>query len=178
MTIHVITPYSREKSLGKSYNESCRLIPTHDWICLMDYDTLLLTPDAISIMYEYVERFPEAGLLTAYTNRIHPTSPQLLDKKVNDCPDILWHMKKAEQMKELLYQGTELTGNVSGFLMLISKKTWMEFPFTETGGCLGVDTDYWKRLIAAGKKIIRMDGLYVFHNYRLLAGHKSKSHLL
>lgn len=175
--IHILTPYSLSKDLGKVYNDACRLIPDDHWICLTDYDTLFLTPDAISIMHEYVRRNPEAGLLTPFTNRIHPTSPQLLGGKVSEVPDISWHIKKAEAQKEFLYQVTEIEKNVSGFVMLFSKKTWNEVKFREGAGCLGVDTMFWKELKAKGKKMLRMDGLYVWHTYRLNTNINDKTHL-
>lgn len=178
MTIHILTPYSLSKDLGLAYNQACRPIPDNDWICLTDYDTLFLTSDSINIMYEYVRLNPDAGLLTPFTNRIHPTSPQLLDGKVSEVPDIKWHIEKAERQKELLYQTTELEKNISGFVMLFSKKTWNEVQFREGGGCLGVDTIFWRALKRAGKKILRMDGLYVFHTYRITQGIDNKKHLL
>lgn len=179
MTIHLLTPFSQTKDLGYAYNQSCALVPDGDWICLQDHDTMLLTPDAVNIMYGYIERNPTAGMLTCYTNRIHPTSPQLLNGKMSPKPDIDWHIKKAIWMqKEMGFQTTELHENISGFLMLFSKETWKQHPFIENGGCLGVDTAWWRELKAAGKTILRMDSIYIFHIYRLTNGIKNKTHLL
>lgn len=179
MKIHIQIPFSPEKDLGKSYNEACSLVPEGDWICLLDHDVMFLTPDAINIMYEYVRRNPTAGLLTCYTNRIHSISPQLLCgfSEVHST-NITHHINVAEKQKQHLYETTDLRKNVSGFLMLFSKETWKKHQFIEGIGCLGVDTAFWQSLVAAGKKILRMDGLYVFHVYRLSNGINNKSHLL
>ncbi len=63
-------------------------------------------------------------------------------------------------------------------LMLLSKKAWKENPFTEDLKCLGVDSEISIRLREQGKTILRMDGLYVWHTYRLMNGIRDKQHLL
>jgi GT2 family glycosyltransferase len=178
MKIHVTIPFSREKDLGKAYNEACSMIGDDDWICLLDHDVMFLTPDAINIMYGYVERYPDAGMLTCFTNRIHPSSPQLY-QGISDQTDIIHHINVAGMLRisNRDYETTPLHSNISGFLMLISKKTWMEIRFVEGVGCLGVDTKFWQALIQKGKKILRMNGLYVFHQYRLQQGISNKDHL-
>lgn len=173
-----MVPFSTSKNLGAAYNEACALVPDGDWICLLDHDVMFLTPDAINIMYGYVERNPDAGLMTCFTNRIHPISPQLLCGfgEVHST-NIIHHINVAEKQKQHLYEATELFKHISGFLMLFKKETWKEHPFKEGIGCLGVDTAFWQSIVASGKKILRMDGLYVFHIYRLQNGINSKDHL-
>jgi GT2 family glycosyltransferase len=175
--VHITIPFSIEKNLGKAYNEAMQLIPDDDWMCFLDYDAMLLTPDAPAILHEYATRYPDAALLTCYTNRIHQTSQQLLFGQINENDSMRWHLQQAIKQKEQLYQVSPIHRNVSGFLMLISKKSWLRFPFSETGECLGVDTEYWKRLREAGQKMYRMDGLYCWHTYRLLNGINDKTHL-
>lgn len=174
-----MTPFDTGKNLGRAYNEMCSQVPEGDWICLLDHDVMFLTSDAINIMYGYVERYYDAGLLTCLTNRIHHSSQQLLlTPQGMDNTDIRYHMNVAERQKENLYDVYELHQNVSGFLMLFSRDTWKKHPFTEGIGCLGVDTAFWQELVENGKKILRMNGLYVFHIYRLSHGVNNKSHLL
>lgn len=178
MKIHILIPFATDKDLGKAYNEGCSLVPDGDWICLLDHDVMFLTPDSINIMYGYVERNPDAGLLTCYTNRIHPISPQLLCG-FGDVggTNIIHHINVAEKQKQKLYNVTPLDKNISGFLMLFSKETWKQHPFKEGAGCLGIDTAFWQAIVGAGKKILRMDGLYVWHTYRLQNGINNKDHL-
>lgn len=178
--IHIVTPYSNEKNLGKAYNQSMALIPDNDWACILDYDTLLLTPDIGIILSKYSEIFEnseDVRMLTCFTNRIHPMSKQLLNNKINDNADVRVHIQIAEKQKQYLYQTTELDV-FSGFLMLMKKEWWYEQQFTEDLKCLGVDSNYRERLAGRGKKIMRMDGLYVWHTYRLMNGIKDKAHLL
>jgi GT2 family glycosyltransferase len=178
MKVHILKPYSIEKNLGRAYNESVSLIPDGDWACLMDYDTMFLTPDCGKILHDYAIAFPVAGLFTCLTNRIHPLAKdQLYLGDVNEDTDIRAHIKIAEKVKQDLYDTTTLNIPISGFLMMIKKETWKDVKFTEDKKCLGVDNDYCYRLMDNGRSIVRMDGLYVFHTYRLQNGIGNKEHL-
>lgn len=177
--IHVTIPYRIDKNLGKAYNDAFENCPDGDWLCLMDWDVMLLTPNAISIMHDYVTLFPETGIFTCWTNRIHPGAKQQLWPDMYEVKNIDLHIHTAQNVLEWnRNKVTELNKHISGFLMLISKKTWNDFKFTENTKCLGVDNEYSDRILNAGKNILRMDALYVFHQYRMINGIKDKSHLL
>lgn len=179
MKVHIIKPYSIEKNLGKAYNESMRLIPEDDWACLMDYDTMFLTPDCGQILHEYVMKYDFAGLFTCFTNRIHPmATSQLLDGLLSENYNVDYHIERAYNQKRKLFTVTDIKREISGFLMMISKQTWNEIKFQESGKCLGVDNDFSLRVLGAGKHILRMDGLYIFHQYRMKNGIKDKTHLI
>lgn len=177
--IHVITPFRSDKNLGKAYNHAMLLFQPGDWVCLIDHDVLFLTPDAIAIMEEYTKRFPKAGILTCFASRLHPASKgQLLGNVCSENDSIRHHIKIAEERKRDLYKVTEINNPIGGFLMLVRWATWESFPFNEDKKCLGVDNDFSKKILDAGGKILRMDGLYVWHSYRLIGGYRDKKHLL
>ncbi len=180
MKIHISIPYSREKNLGKAYNEEMARVPDGDWACLIDHDVQFLTPDAINHLYGYVEQYPDTGIFTCFTNRLHPLATnQLLGERVSENSDIKYHQKLAEHNKIFLYQAKELNKHISGFLMLMKKETWLSAgKFRENKLCLGVDNDFSDTVLSIGKTIRRMDGIYVWHSYRLQNGIKDKSHLL
>lgn len=176
--IHVATPYSTDKNLGAAYNNFIKLIPEEDWICLIDYDVLFLLPQTISHFYKYIELYPECDLFTCYANRSHENSrQQLLAGKISSNADMYYHIDLAKKQESNLYKATELKGNISGFLMILSKKLWNEIKFIDNGKSLGVDTDYSNRLAEKDKRVYRMDGVYVWHTYRLINGVNDKSHL-
>ncbi len=178
MNVHIIKPYSLTKDLGFVYNEAMSRIPDGDWACLMDYDTAFLTPDCGVILHNYAEKYPEAGLLTCYTNRIHPkATAQLLGGAIAESTDLQILTEIAHTQRNFLYQATVIEHEVSGFLMMVSKATWNEVKFQEGDKCLGVDNNYCWDLFKKGKSIYRMDGLYVLHLYRLKNGITDKSHL-
>ncbi len=166
--IRVRTPYRTDKNLGKAYNDEFRLCPEQDWLCLIDHDVMFLTPDAIAIMEDYITRYPDIGLFTCFTNRIHPLSTwQLYLNAPSNHDSVSTWMAIAEEVKQGDRTITMINDIVSGFLMLISKKTWNEIPFSEDGLCLGVDNDFCRRLLANNKIIARMNKVLVWHTYRL-----------
>lgn len=178
MKVHVMIPYSLDKNLGKAYNEAMTLIGKDDWACLLDYDVQLLTPDTIEILHRYAELYPDA-LLTCSTNRVHPiNTEQLYQKRLSENADMKYHILTAEALKLKGMSVTEITKHLSGFLMLLSKRMWEDVKFSEDGKCLGVDTDYFRKLKTANKKVLRMDNVYVWHAYRLINGVNDKKHLL
>lgn len=179
MKVHVCTPYSIEKNLGKAYNEAMAVIPKGDWACLIDHDVVFLLPDQIKHLHDYVGLFPDTGIFTCLTNRLHPAAnDQLLGGQVTNNPNIDHHINRAEKQKRHLYQVTEINHHISGFLMMISKSTWNNIKFTEDKKCLGVDNEFSDAVLDSGRNILRMDGIYVFHQYRIMKGIKDKSHLV
>jgi GT2 family glycosyltransferase len=177
--IHVKIPFAEDKNLGRAYNQAFDNVPDGDWVCLIDHDVLFLTPDAINLMYEYVRSFPETGIFTCYTNRIHPLSvEQLLNGQVSENFSIDFHTQLAYNQKRFGVTVTEIKHVISGFLMLVSKQTWEKIKFPEHGKCLGVDNLFSQGVLNEGKKIYRMDSLYVWHSYRMTNGIKDKTHLV
>jgi hypothetical protein len=174
MNVHICIPYSIEKNLGKVYNETMSRIPDGDAACFIDYDVQLLTPDAGKIIHDYINLYPEY-LLTCFTNRaITWARPQLLTGVPSEDTDIRNHIDLAYKQKEHLYKTTPITHDISGFLMVLTKTFWDKNKFPDNGKCLGVDT-YYSRIVK--RKILRMDGLYVFHQYRLAQGVNNTKHL-
>lgn len=179
MTIHHFTPFAVDKNLGKAYNDCFEMIGQDDWACIRDGDTMFLTPDFGDIIFNYAYQNPGA-ILTCYTNRIHPLAKeQMLPRGVSEDRDIYNHMNVAVSMKSELYTTTPLTGPLSMLLMLMSKATWEKSGgFEEGTGLLGVDTEFYKRVREIGTHILRMNGLYIFHTYRLGKSITDKSHLV
>jgi len=180
MSIRVVVPFALDKNLGKAYNETLQHVPEGDWVCLLDHDVMFLTSDAIKHLYEYVNLSPDTGIFTCYTNRLHPLGgQQLWNNEVSENRNIENHVGLAQYIQQTrLYQVTELKKHISGFLMMINKDTWNEIKFNEDKKCLGVDNDFSDRVLKSGRKIRRMDGIYVWHTYRLINGIKDKTHLL
>jgi hypothetical protein len=185
MKVHILKPYSLEKNLGKAYNEAMAMIPDGDWACLMDYDTMFLTPDCGQILHEHAMRHELSSaqqkvLFTCYTNRIHPLSIyQLWKGEVSWITDIQYHVYLAERIRDENRGKSKLLPKapISGFLMMFPKYLWDEFKFNEDMKCLGVDNDFSIR-VQEKYPCCRMDDLYVWHTYRLKNGIKDKSHLI
>ena len=176
MNIHVCTPFARDKNLAKAYNETFSRCPDDDWLCLIDHDTMFLTSDAIHIMYDYVEKFPETGLFTAFCNRIHPLAQdQLFFGTPSDDFDVKNWAYRARIQSKSETKVTEIKRTISGFLMLVHKCVWNSIKFRGLG-CLGVDNNFSADVLDSGRKIYRMDRVVVWHSYRI-ENIKDKSHL-
>lgn len=191
-------PYSTEKNLGKAYNKFMSLLPEDSHACLRDGDSCWLTPDYGMHLAEYVRLYPTA-ILTCWTNRINELaeqqyqgvcltppfgSSQPVSMKLRDVNNMADHLRAAEYQLKDLYHVTSLHGFVSGFCMIIPKSVWNIHKFAEQqvyedrgpNNLLGVDNDFTNRVRAAGVPVLRMDGIYLFHIYRMLTN--SKDHLL
>ncbi len=178
MQITFPTPYRLDKNLAKAYNDEFKKVNDDDYVCLRDYDTLFLLPETIADIYGYVERNPDKDLFTCYGNRNHfNLKEQILNGVISDDADIIHHIDLAIKQREQLYKLTIVTGHLSGFFMLISKRLWKEMQFYENRKCLGVDTAFSMRLRTRNKIVYRMDGIYLFHTYRLKNGVNNRSHL-
>lgn len=180
--VWIRTPFSTEKNLGKAYNEEMAMIPECDAACLIDGDVMFLTPDYGHILNDYHNRYPDA-VLTCWTNRIHELAKGQKWEDNNLIADSIKDvMYVANELKE--YRTTEqIIGTVSGFLLVVPKSVWNKHKFTEENlykpgqpNLLGVDNEFTNRIRRNGVQVLRMNGMLVWHTYRLLDG--SKAHLL
>ena len=158
------------------------MIPEGDAACFIDGDVMFLTPDFGQILTNYANNFPNA-VLTCWTNRIHELSRgqkmQLTQPdSIKSCIEVAARISDTGGY----LTGFPITGSVSGFLLVVPKSVWHQHKFTETNNyrpgepnLLGVDNDFTNRVRAAGIPILRMNGMLVWHSYRLLDG--SKKHL-
>lgn len=176
--IHIKTPFALDKNLGRAYNIAFKDVPDDDWVALIDRDVHFLTPNSIPIMYEYVKQWPDTGIFTCFTNRVHELAK---DQLFYGFPSPITNVREWETLAEYQEQQpltvTEINHVISGYLLLISKKTWNQIHFMEDGNCLGVDNWYSHQILGIKKKIYRMDRLIVWHSYRL-KNIRDKSHLL
>jgi len=148
----------------------------------MDYDAMFLIPEQINRMYEYVAAYPGTDLFVCYGGRVKDGVPQqyLFGRKeqvatITEHINIARNLLAADRQQLTVKQ---VNRSVAGFLMLFSVETWRRFPFDETRKCLTVDTNFSKRILRAGGKILLMESIYVWHTYRLLEGKNSIKHLL
>lgn len=168
-------PFSLDKDLGKVYNKAMSAV-TDDYCIIMDYDAMILTPNTMPLVDQYVKAYPDAALLTGWASRAHPSSSQRYHT-MNE-GNIIQAIHEAERLEKKPMSVRKIHKNLTGFFMVIKKSTWEKYKFKEGIGCLGVDTDYWQQLIAAGETILLMETVYVWHTYRLRYGIKDKNHLL
>lgn len=181
MNIHIISPFSPDKRLGKAYNDTIKHLPVNDWVCVMDYDAMFLLPEQVTRMYEYIEAYPGTTLFVCYGSRVKDGVPQQYAAgRFEDVTDIADHARLASSQLNIMdgLNVKPVTRSVAGFLMLFSVATWQSFPFDEARRCLTVDTNFSKRILRAGGKILLMESIYIWHTYRLMQGKNYIKHLL
>lgn len=169
--IYYTVPFSLIKDFGKAYNQYMELLQNDDdWMCFMDGDIFFLNPDFGKHIADVIAMNPGGGIYTCLTNRIANPEQRINGKFINT-PNILTHKKYADSRKKKYYSLVKQTHKrISGFLMVVQKKVWKEIKFTEGLGILGVDWDFSTRVLESGYPIYIMQGLYVFHYYRLHVG--------
>lgn len=181
-----IFDFTGQKNLGRAYNEAMARAPEGSHVILRDGDTCWLTPDYGVHVAEYIRLYPNA-VLTCWTNRINEKAEQQAKYPgIRTVTDMKFHLNTAEFAKGELYNVTPLHGFVSGFCIIVPKAVWNDHKFAEKQvyedrgphNLLGVDNDFTNRVRAAGIPVLRMDGMYIWHTYRLLQGDNDKTHLL
>ena len=160
ISVHI--PYSTEGNIGNSYNNIIENSKTN-WILLLDHDVFLaLNAKWYEICMNTISKHNPA-LASCWTGSkgsvldwiIYPNSPT-----TSNLED---HKKCAiDVFEKNKFQVTEVE-KITGFFMLVNKQAWKEVGGFSNNGICGVDWDYCKKLRDKNFKILRMDGLYVYH---------------
>ena len=178
--IYFFTPYAQDKDLGRAYNDYVKLILNlNDWVCFIDGDFAMLTPDFGHQLQEIINSYPSIGLFTCYVNRVGNLK-QCYRGQLSEDPNILNHRKIALALSrgENRTKIKEISNPISGHLMLFKKETWQTVGgFPEGRGILSVDNTFSNRIAKKGFKIAIMEGVYCFHFYRMDTGRSDRSHL-
>ena len=82
-----------------------------------------------------------------------------------------------EQRRKFGAAVSPVSAPVSGMSMLFRKGTWKSIGGFTGEGMLGVDWSFSRKIQAAGLPILRVDGLFVAHFYRLDSDVRKPEHL-
>lgn len=159
--IHVVMPFAPDLNLGGAYNRWMESLPDDAWACFLDHDMMWTTPHWYAQLVEAIAFRPAAGAFTACTNRI--ASPWQKAEEVADCDDIAYHRKigEARRARRTLLDIT-CTKGFGGVVTLLSKAAWREAG-GYADGMYCVDHSLFFRLVARGRRVFMLDGLYVYH---------------
>jgi hypothetical protein len=169
MKVHYISPYSTTSppNIGGAINEAIRqLSPSDDdWIVHTDQDICFLRPDSKKQIEEVLSS-TDYDVLGCLTNRL--ASPhQLYGGKFNEDSDIRNHIAIANECHKSNYGMVKETSiNIAAMLMCFRVKTWKEVGgFKENS--IRFDSEFTDAVQARGGKLGIMQGVYVFHLYRM-----------
>lgn len=168
MNLLVATAFDPDRNLGKAYNE---IIDTHvgytgdwsGWICFIDHDAMWTTRSWYSQLQAAIAANPDAGMITAVTNRIG--NRRQIAPGAPASHDMRDHFKFGEALAAKHGSATiDVTEGapISGVVMAVNSLSEIRF----RDGFFGVDNCMHWDLRDGGKKILMMPGLYVYHWYR------------
>lgn len=178
--IHFPLPYSFEKKLFEAYDAEFQKVQNpDDWVCIRDGDVLFFQSNFGHIIQPHLEKHPETGIFTCYTNRIgNPV--QLYSDKAKRIDSLKYHFKIAKDLEEENKGlSTEHRARVAGFLITIKKSTWAAIRDRVAQKCkgqmiLGVDYLIADTIMEYRYPIRRMEDLYVLHYRRMLDSGKER----
>lgn len=167
MRIFYISPYRTDKNIGKSINEAVKAIDFmgDDWFVLTDHDTLWLLPDS-KAQVERILDGTDFDILGCMTNRIR-SAEQLIGGRFNEDDRIGEHIKIAASCQATGGNKVVSARGVLGAFMLCFRVS----VFMKSGGfhegVLNFDSIFCREAIHNGFKVGIMQGVYVWHSYRL-----------
>jgi hypothetical protein len=171
--IYYFAPFDSEKNIGRSHNQHCEIVPNvEDWICITDSDVIFLLPDTKKQIEDIIRKhgndYQIFGCLTNRIASLHQRYSGVIDPFME--VNIMVHKELAGLLKRTLYDVVQETNiNVAGFLMIFQKKTWDKYRFSNNS--IRFDSEFTDKVKADGGKLAIMQGVYVFHDYRL--GHEN-----
>lgn len=140
-----------------------RLRP-EEWAVFLDHDAMILCNDFWSDLAHAIAAHPDAGAIVCWTNR---TGNARQKAKAPPGDDIRAHTMRAQAIRREYGQAlTDVTGSqMTGVLFAVSRAAWDKAgPFRDGFG--GVDNSWAHQCVAAGLRLWRMDGVYVYHQRR------------
>jgi hypothetical protein len=159
-------PWSTEKNIGKYYNAFMEKIGEDDYACFIDSDSCFTTTYFGKQIEDIVKKYPECGLFTAMSNRIFPSWQKTGNYNSNDIAE---HRIFGKNLFDTKYDNiVDITkkNDLSGVLILISKKVWIKLGGFKIEGMLGIDNDIHYKANLHNEKVYIMTGVFLYHWYR------------
>lgn len=169
MMIYYSIPYNTDKNLGKYYNDFMKILPNNDdFACFVDGDTIFTTPNYGHIIERVILENKNIGCFTALTNRVFCVWQVANGVDINN-NDMEYHRTFGKNILEIYdtyCEDVTMKALMSGFLILINKKTWKKIGGFKEDGMLGIDNDLHLKIRKCREKMYMMKGIYLYHWYR------------
>lgn len=182
--IFYFSPFSTTKEIGNAYNAHCAMVPNaEDWICIMDYDAMILCPETFKVIEAAIARYPDTAIFGALTNRIS-YGQQRINEEMDPDPNILNHIRTAKILAKGYADGKCIDAKpatIAGFFMLFRKSYW-EYsrfqPFIQDERGVLFDHNFCLHAKKNGLPIRIILGAYLWHTYRIdKPDYRDASHL-
>ena len=159
-------PMNYDMNLGRCYNDYMEMLDDNDFILFLDHDAVFCDSSWREIIQEVLDKYGhEEALFTCRTNRIgnpYQRINLLCENHHLACHRALSNFIQ-KNTDEIVTEITTLPSS-SGVVMLLNKKTWKKYRFSE--GFLKVDNKMHIALRENGGKVFFINKLYVYHFYR------------
>lgn len=169
--IFYILGYDYDINIGRAYNNHIQYLPDDCWICVCDADSMFVNPKFGHQLNRVINEYEnDYALFGCVTNRLGYRT-QLYKGAFSNDFDVRNHYQISESIKQDItvraVSGAVINECVSGLMMLFKKSTWLSVGgFTEKGYTFDSDFNKAIRKNKLGKIGI-MEGVYLFHAYRL-----------
>jgi len=173
-----IQPFCTDPNqFGRVLNDHCAASP-YEWIQLLDQDAMILCKDSNRVIENAIINYPDTDIFGAYTNRSGYLW-QIEERWETTAPDLF---RSGDIWDQIVYAkhlcSKQLCADipmVAGFYMLFKKSYWEKNKFQEKV-IDGKKT--FDKMFCKGAKTMRIiNGLYVFHIYRMGKEVSDDSHL-
>lgn len=157
--------YDLERNLGRAYREHLLRLKPGDHIAFLDHDACWTTRDWYPQILQAIDRYPDAGLFGAVTNRIG--NKQQIAPGFPPGHDMGAHRVFGAQLQQKY--GTEaedVTAKhlLSGVVLIFTAPIIPRLKILD--GFFGVDNEVHKEVRRLGRRVYLLRGLYVQHWYR------------
>jgi len=169
-------PFSLTKDIGEEYNAHCE--GAKDWILILDYDVLILDYRAYFLMEKAIYNEPDC-IFSCYASRIGYQWQRIWETwSEND--SFLHHQKIAKEQADKYPNGeTRPIQTAAGFFLLFHKSYWERNRFQpkmiDSSGRM-FDRVFCDEAMKKNK-VRLIQGIYVWHTYRLGRKPNDTSHL-
>jgi GT2 family glycosyltransferase len=156
--------YDVERNLGAAYREIISRLRPEDHIVFLDHDAIFTTRTWFSQLLAAIERYPDAALFGAMTNRIG--NKEQIPRGAPAGHDMVAHRAfGAELQKQHGTDAIDVTGKhlLSGVVLCLTARA--RASVSPVDGFYGVDNQLHRDARRVGK-VYLLRGLYVQHWYR------------
>jgi hypothetical protein len=167
MKCHWISPYRKDKDLGKGINEAIEQLnaPDEDWIIHCDYDVMWLLPESKGDFIDVLEN-TEYDILGCMTNRLGLIEQRVVGMEKED--SLSAHINIAAWKRRKKSAVLNAPRGIAAMVMAFKVSTWKTLGgfYEEMFNC---DLMFCQGAMRMGMKIGIASHIYVLHRYRFTA---------
>ena len=174
MWIEVVIPFDEHGWLASAYNRALEE-GTSEWILFLDHDVFLCNPRWYQMCLRAIESVKDDKSAAVITCAAGGQRHHSVLKNGELSSSIEYFIEQSrKKYKEWGNTVQKIDVNFAGYFMLLNRDIAKSMQFKQVGKTINnIDTDFAKRLFAAGYGVYYMPGLYVYHRRGM--GHLKES---